>query len=65
MDSAGQVNWRGKDIGCYVGGWGDDFLEMSVRDPLAVDRYYVFGANDFALSNQVSYQYDLRGPRYG
>lgn len=23
MESAGQVNWRGKNIGCYVGSWGE------------------------------------------
>lgn len=63
MENAGQVDWRGKDIGCYVGNFGEDWLEMNMRDPLFTSRYHVFSASDFALSNRISYEYDLRGPR--
>ncbi|PKY01890.1 ketoacyl-synt-domain-containing protein [Aspergillus campestris IBT 28561] len=63
MENAGQADWRGKDIGCYVGSFSEDWLEMSFRDPLFMSRYHVFGASDFALSNRISYEYDLRGPR--
>ncbi|KAJ5631672.1 fatty acid synthase S-acetyltransferase [Penicillium longicatenatum] len=62
MESAGQVNWRGKDIGTYVGNFGEDWLEMCLRDPLRMQRLQVFGASDFSLSNRVSYEYDLGGP---
>ena len=63
MENAGQADWRGKDIGCYVGNFGEDWLEMSMRDPMFTSRYHVFSASDFALSNRISYEYDLRGPR--
>lgn len=63
MESAGQVNWRGKDIGTYVGNFGEDWLEMCLRDPIAMQRHQVFAASDFSLSSRVSYEYDLRGPR--
>ena len=63
MENAGQADWRGKDIGCYVGNFGEDWLEMSMRDPMFSSRYHVFSASDFALSNRISYEYDLRGPR--
>lgn len=61
MENAGQVDWRGKDIGCYVENFGEDWLERNMRDPLFTSRYHVFSA--FALSNRISYEYDLRGPR--
>lgn len=63
MENAGQVGWKGQDIGCYVGTFGDDWLEMSLRDTIAMERLHIFSANDFALSNRISYHYDLRGPR--
>jgi acyl transferase domain-containing protein len=28
MESGGQRNWRGKDIGCYVGVFGEDWLDL-------------------------------------
>lgn len=64
MESAGQADWQGKDIGCFVGTFGDDWLEMSGKESIDITRDRVFGANDFALANRVSYEYDLRGPRY-
>jgi acyl transferase domain-containing protein len=64
MENAGQSGWRGKDVGVYVGTFGEDSLELSLKDTLSIGRTHVFGANDFALSNRISYEYDLRGPRY-
>jgi acyl transferase domain-containing protein len=63
MESGGQTNWRGQSIGCYVGVFGEDWLEMSSKDTQHMDRFHVVSAGDFALSNRVSYEYDLRGPR--
>ncbi|KAJ5168896.1 uncharacterized protein N7482_004490 [Penicillium canariense] len=62
MESGGQTNWRGESIGCYVGVFGEDWLEMSSKDTQHIDRFHVVSAGDFALSNRVSYEYDLRGP---
>ncbi|KAF7113795.1 hypothetical protein CNMCM5793_004850 [Aspergillus hiratsukae] len=62
MENGGQTEWRGSDIGCYVGVFGEDWLDLCSRDPQAIDRYRVVSAGDFALANRVSYQYDLRGP---
>jgi acyl transferase domain-containing protein len=63
MESGGQTNWRGQSIGCYVGVFGEDWLEMSSKDTQHMDRFHVVSAGDFALSNRVSYEYDLQGPR--
>ncbi|THC96256.1 hypothetical protein EYZ11_004249 [Aspergillus tanneri] len=62
MENAGQVNWQGSNIGCYVGVFGEDWLDILSKDSLQHDRFRVMSAGDFALSNRVSYIYDLHGP---
>ncbi|RAK77710.1 polyketide synthase [Aspergillus fijiensis CBS 313.89] len=62
MENAGQTDWQGTNIGCYVGNFGEDLLDLASKDTLAIDRYRVMGTGDFALANNVPYQYDLRGP---
>ncbi|KAL4871863.1 thiolase-like protein [Aspergillus spectabilis] len=63
MEGAGQKDWQGKNIGCYVGVFGEDWLDMSSKDTQQVDRFHVLGTGNFALSNRISYEYDLTGPR--
>jgi acyl transferase domain-containing protein len=63
LESAGETNWRGKEIGCYVGVYGEDWLELSSKDFQATDRWYTLATGQFALSNRVSYEFDLQGPR--
>ena len=62
FESAGQKSWRGQNIGCYVGVFGEDWLEISRRDPQDVGSYHVIGTGDYAISNRISYEYDLKGP---
>ncbi|KAF7586076.1 hypothetical protein BBP40_009607 [Aspergillus hancockii] len=62
MENAGQTNWKGTNIGCFVGVFGEDWLDLLSKDTQQHDRYRVMSAGDFALSNRVSYEYDLRGP---
>ncbi|GFF62126.1 putative acyl carrier protein [Aspergillus udagawae] len=62
LESAGEINWRRKDIGCFVGVFGDDWLELAAQDPQNIDRYHITSTGRFALSNRVSYQYDWSGP---
>jgi acyl transferase domain-containing protein len=62
MENGGQTQWCGKNIGCYVGVFGEDWLDLLSKDTQANDRYRVIGAGDFALSNRISYEFDLRGP---
>ncbi|CAJ2503554.1 Uu.00g109480.m01.CDS01 [Anthostomella pinea] len=63
LENAGEVNWRGKDIGCYIGSWGDDWLELMSRDTLDSHVYKITGHADAMHSNRVSYEYDFKGPR--
>ncbi|KAL3480474.1 putative polyketide synthase [Aspergillus californicus] len=62
LESSGESDWRGKPIGCYVGVFGGDWLELECKDTEGVDRYRAVGTGDFALSNRISYEFDLRGP---
>ncbi|KAI0860401.1 hypothetical protein F4860DRAFT_479113 [Xylaria cubensis] len=62
FENAGEVNWRGKDIGCYIGSWGEDWMEIHARDTLDSHLYKITGQADLMLSNRISYEYDLKGP---
>ncbi|RYP89225.1 hypothetical protein DL769_000149 [Monosporascus sp. CRB-8-3] len=62
LDDAGEVGFRGRSIGCYMGCYGEDWLEIQSRDPQQSGPSKVDGYNDFMLSNRVSYEMDLRGP---
>lgn len=63
LENAGETNWHGKNIGCYVGVYGEDWIDLASKDPQATDRYHVLGTGQFALSNRISYEYDFQGPR--
>lgn len=63
MEDAGQTEWRSKDVGCYVGVFGEDWLDLSSKDTQQIGRLHALGTGNFALSNRVSYEYDLTGPR--
>ncbi|KAF3384455.1 Compactin diketide synthase mokB [Penicillium rolfsii] len=62
MESCGQVGWRGSKIGCFVGVFGEDWLDINSKDTERIDRYHVLGTGYFALSNRISYEFDLTGP---
>ncbi|EZF22032.1 hypothetical protein H112_05022 [Trichophyton rubrum D6] len=62
LESAGETDWKGKNIGCYVGVYGEDWLDLASKDPQYTNRYHILGTGQFALSNRLSWQYDFRGP---
>jgi acyl transferase domain-containing protein len=63
FENAGETNWQGRNIGCYVGSFADDYADLHAKDPLYTGFYRLTGTLDFAVANRISYQYDLRGPR--
>lgn len=65
IEDAGVTRWRGKTIGCYMGSFGEDWTEMFAKEPQQYGVHRIAGYGDFALANRVSYEMDLRGPRYG
>lgn len=63
MENAGQIGWQGTDMGCYVGTFGESWLDITSRDLQRPWDGQVNSTMDFALANRVSYEYDLKGPR--
>jgi acyl transferase domain-containing protein len=64
MEDAGETNYRGKAIGVYMGSFGEDWTEMAAKEPHQYGLYRVTGYGDFMLSNRVSYEMHLQGPRH-
>lgn len=63
LEDAGEVDYRGKSIGCYVGTFGEDWLHMVGKDNQHVSGYMMGGSTDFLIANRVSYEHNFRGPR--
>lgn len=63
FEDAGEANWRGKPIGCYMGSLGEDWVEMFARETQNWGQWRATGYGDFVISNRVSYEFDLKGPR--
>ncbi|CAG8961993.1 hypothetical protein HYFRA_00014100 [Hymenoscyphus fraxineus] len=62
LESAGQTNWRGKNIGCYVGTFGEDWHDIQQKDPQDTGIYRLTGHGDYVIPNRVSYEFDFKGP---
>lgn len=62
LENAGEVGWCGKHIGCYIGTWGEDWMELQSRDTQDTHLYKMTGHADAMLSNRISYEYDFKGP---
>lgn len=63
MENAGQTDWQGKNIGRYVGTFGEDWLEKTYKDPQTRMEGKTVAYMDFAIANRISHAYDLTGPR--
>ncbi|KAL4744332.1 hypothetical protein BDW72DRAFT_212821 [Aspergillus terricola var. indicus] len=62
LDDAGEVDFKGSVTGCYMGSYGEDWLEMQNRDHQQTGVNRVDGYSDFMPSSRVSYEMDFRGP---
>ena len=62
LENAGEVGWRGKPIGCYVGNFGEDWQDLCTKDAQDAKTKNVSGYMDFAISNRISYEFDFKGP---
>lgn len=62
LEDAGEVNWRGRNIGVYVGSFAQDWYDLTFSEPQSHGMYQVSGTHDFMLANRLSYELDLRGP---
>ncbi|KAH7372241.1 putative polyketide synthase [Pyrenochaeta sp. MPI-SDFR-AT-0127] len=62
FEDAGLTNWRGKTIGCYIGNFGEDWIEMFAKEPQQWGMHRIVGTGDFVISNRLSYEFDIKGP---
>ncbi|KAH8800666.1 putative polyketide synthase [Xylogone sp. PMI_703] len=65
LENAGEVDWRGKNIGVYTGSFAQDWMQIQAKDSQGsspASAYRLMGMDDFVLANRVSYEFDLRGP---
>jgi acyl transferase domain-containing protein len=64
LEDAGEANYRGKTIGCYIGSFSQDWLEMLSKESQPWGAYHLSGTGDWTIPNRLSYEFDLKGPRY-
>ncbi|KAI2627176.1 putative polyketide synthase [Xylaria nigripes] len=62
FESAGITSWRGSSVGCYVGEFGEDWADVNAKETQHRGGYRGSSFGDFAMSNRISYEFDLRGP---
>ncbi|TVY20219.1 Highly reducing polyketide synthase FUM1 [Lachnellula arida] len=62
LENSGETNWRGENVGCYIGVFGEDWLETQLRDTQEMGSYRITGHGDYVLANRVSYEFDFKGP---
>ena len=62
FENAGETHYQGKNIGCYVGTFGEDWLQSQSKEDQHSGGYIMSGQTDLMLANRVSYENDLRGP---
>ena len=63
MEDAGVSSWKGSNVGCFVGTYGEDWLDINAKETQHRGGYRGTAWGDFVLGNRVSYEFDLRGPR--
>lgn len=63
MEDACETEWKGTPIGCYMGSFGEDWVEMFAKENQQYGLHRVSGYGDFVLANRVSYEMDFTGPR--
>lgn len=63
LEDAGATGYRGRPIGCYIGSFGSTWLRLQNVDPQFPTNYQMTGVEDYMLSNRISYEFDLTGPR--
>ncbi|KAL4923067.1 type I polyketide synthase [Aspergillus undulatus] len=62
LENSGTADYKGKDIGLYVGALGEDWMDIQTKDPHHPGMHCVAGYGDFAISNRVSKELGLTGP---
>jgi len=63
LENAGANSYRGTKVGCYVGVFGEDWVDLQSKDSQISGVYRIAGYSDTMMANRVSYEFDFQGPR--
>ena len=64
LENANETGWSGKRVGCYVGVFGEDWLDSYAKDTQVAGLHRIQGYGDWTIANRTSYEFDFKGPRY-
>ncbi|KAL4793757.1 acyl transferase domain-containing protein [Aspergillus venezuelensis] len=62
LENAGQTTYRGEKIGTYIGAWGVDWSELTLKDGQQRNPMVGAAAGSFFLSSYIAWNLDLHGP---
>ncbi|ORY60122.1 putative polyketide synthase [Pseudomassariella vexata] len=62
LENSGATSWRGSNMGCYIGQFGEDWADLFARETQHRGGYRCTSLGDFAVANRISYEFDLHGP---
>lgn len=62
FETAGESNFRGKNIGTFIGNFTADWEDLQNVDHLHYAPYQLTGKTGFVLSNRLAFEYNLLGP---
>jgi acyl transferase domain-containing protein len=51
LGSSGTTSYKGKDIGCYIGVFGEDWLDIQAKVSHNSGMYRITGCGDFTIAN--------------
>jgi hypothetical protein len=63
LDNAREAEFQGKNVGCYISTFRDDWIQLVSKDDQLVDGIDFRGTIDAMLANRLLYEFDFRGPR--
>ncbi|KAL4899855.1 hypothetical protein BDW74DRAFT_188874 [Aspergillus multicolor] len=62
LENAGKTTYRGEKMGCYIGAWGVDWSELTLKDGQQRNPMIGAAAGSFFLSSYIAWNLDLHGP---
>ena len=56
LENSGVTSWRGSNMGCYIGEYGEDWADLFARETQHRGGYRCTGLQDFTFANRLSYE---------
>lgn len=62
MENGGQVDWKGQNIGVFLGTFNEDWNDLLTKDTHTTGIHKMVSSLDFVVANRINYEYNLKGP---